>query len=297
MQATTIEHFVPVAAGHALRVLELPPVGAANGMTIVCLHGVFSDARFFCDHNQQGAASFFAARGYRVFVGNFRGHGGSRWPVGRRRWNWSFDTLAGADVPALLHFAATRARGPCFALGHSLGGCALLAALAINPPLQRLLAGAIVLSAAINDYSDGGRSKRLQLPLAAILARGCGHFPARRLHLGPDDEPPLLMQQFRDWAAHGAFRSVDHQVDYWEALREVTLPVYAGVGAADTFHASPARARKLVAHLCSTDMTFEVHGRALGLTRDFGHLDVARGAAAEREILPRVDAWLRRHDR
>ena len=69
-------------------------------------------------------------------------------------------------------------------------------------------------------------------------------------------------------------------------------PVLAGVGAADRFHASPARGRRLVAALGSADASFLELGRAGGLPRDYGHVDVLRGAAAEREVLPLLDAWI-----
>ena len=80
--------------------------------------------------------------------------------------------------------------------------------------------------------------------------------------------------------------------DYWQALGAVELPVYAGIGAADVFHASPARAKKLVDRLGSKDVTFEVFGRSHGFDHDFSHHDVAAGKRAVEVVLPRVHAWM-----
>jgi pimeloyl-ACP methyl ester carboxylesterase len=148
------------------------------------------------------------------------------------------------------------------------------------------------MSAAVNDYRDGGLPKQAQIRSAALISRVVGRFPARALRQGRWDEPAGLMRQFADWAPNGAFRSADGKTDYWRALGQVTLPVLVGVGAGDAFHASPARARKLADHLGGrTD--FVVFGRETGLSWDPGHYDVVRGARAEAEALPRVVAWMR----
>lgn len=291
----TRDHFTPSAGGHELHVQELAPAaGAANGAAVLCLHGVFSDSRFFYNAKGQGAGRYLADQGYRVFLGNLRGHGKSRRPAGAgKRLDWSFDTYVEADVPALVNFAAAQHEGPLFGLFHSFGGYTALAALGVDPGLQARLAGVAVLAAAVNDYSDGGLSKRIQIPLSSVIARVLGRLPGKRLGLGPADEPPMLMRQFAQWAAGGSFCSVDGARDYWQALGAVELPVYAGIGAADRFHASPARAKKLVEHLGSKDVTFEVFGREQGFEHDFSHHDIAAGRRAVEVVLPRVHGWMR----
>lgn len=290
------EHWVPSSGGHELYVQDLPPgTGASpDAAAVLCLHGIFSDSRFFYNRSRpHDTARWFAARGYRVFLGNLRGHGRSRWPDGKLRWDWNFDTYVNSDIPALIDFAANAHPGPLFLLGHSFGGYAAMAALGVQPALQARLRGACTLAAAVNDYSDGGLAKRIELPLASLLARCMGRMPARRLRLGPCDEPPALMAQIARWARHGSFRSLDGAKDYWQLVGRVTLPVYAGVGAADRFHASPARARKLLDHLGGRDRTFQVFGQRDGFARDFGHFDLATGRAAAEAVFPRVDAWMR----
>jgi pimeloyl-ACP methyl ester carboxylesterase len=173
-----------------------------------------------------------------------------------------------------------------------MAGYAALAALGVDPALQEQLAGVVTLSSAVNDYSDGGLPKRAQLTIAPILSRLVGRFPARALRQGRWDEPAGLMRQFADWAPDGSFRSADAKTDYWQALGQVRLPVLVGIGAGDTFHASPVRARKLADHLGGR-AELAVLGRETGLTWDPGHFDVIRGARAQAQVLPRVVAWLR----
>jgi predicted alpha/beta hydrolase len=260
--------------------------------TLLLIHGVFFDGRFFLNARGEGLARFFLARNYRVLVGDFRAHGKSRWPEGKRRWDWSFDEYAQEDMAALVTHARKVQAGPLFVLCHSMGGYVALAGLGCRPELQEGLSGIAILAAAVNDYSDGGLRKRIMIPAGRLISAMVGRFPARRLSLGADDEPPALMKQFAEWASQGSFASRDGRVDYWRALGEVRIPVFSGIGAADIFHASPARARKLFDRLGSADKEFVIFGRSEGQSRDFGHVDIAKGEAAEREVLPRIDGWM-----
>lgn len=293
MDRVVQDHWIPTSEGHELHVAELAPQASpACGASVLCLHGVFSDSRFFVGHAGGGAGRYLADQGFRVFLGDLRGHGRSRWPAGRHRWNWSFDTCVRHDIPDLIRFAADRNPGPLFMLAHSFGGCALLAALGTDPTLQQRLAGVSMLGAAVNDCTDGGLSKRIQLSLSSLVATLCGRMPARLLRLGPSDEPAALMRQFRQWAVRGTFETLDRQHDYWDTLAAVTVPVYAGVGVLDNFHATPARARKLVDALGSHDITFEIFGRAQGCSIDFGHINIATGHHAEQDVFPRLRHWM-----
>ncbi len=284
--------FIPTSDGHSLQLRSVEPdAAAANGAAVLLIHGLFSDSRFFLGAGDQGPARYLAERGYKVFLGELRGHGRSKRPGPRH--DWGFDAYARHDIPDLVRAARARHDGPLFLLCHSMSGYAALVGLALDPDLQQQLSGVITLSSAVNDYSDGGLKKRLMVGLGATLGALLGRFPAKALKQGPADEPGKLMRQFAAWARDGSFTSEDGRTDYWRALADLKLPIYAGIGQADVFHASPARGRKLVDHLGSPDKTFAVLGTGAGLQRDFGHVDVARGRSAEAEVYPAIDAWMR----
>jgi predicted alpha/beta hydrolase len=289
----TSEHWVPSSDAHELHVRRLQPPSAGPGApAVLFLAGQFTDAGLFLSRSGQGPARTFTEAGFVAYLASLRGHGASRRP-GRRRYDWNFDTYVRHDLPDLIRETAHRHDGPLFVLAHSMAGYATLAALGVDPTLQELLTGVVTLSSAVNDYTDGGLSKRFGLTAAPVLAGLLGRFPARALRQGRWDEPAGLMRQFAQWAPTGAFRSADARTDYWQALGQVRLPVLVGVGAADRFHASPGRARKLADHL-GGPVEYVVFGRETGLSWEPGHFDVLRGSRADAEVLPRVIAWLRR---
>ncbi|MEZ4428996.1 MAG: alpha/beta fold hydrolase [Nannocystaceae bacterium] len=284
--------FVASSDGHELQLRSIRPAQAEDGAVILCVHGLFSDSRSFLGGGDQGPARALAERGHVVYLGELRGHGRSRGPR-PRGGGWGFDAYARADIPALIRAVHVEEQRPIFLFCHSMAGYAALVGIALDPELQGLLAGVILLSSAVNDYSDGGLKKVAMIKLGAVLGRLLGRFPAKTLKMGPSDEPGRLMRQFAEWADDRSFRSEDGSIDYWRALAEVRVPIFAGIGEADVFHASPARGRRLVEHLGSDDKTFVVLGRSSGLSRDFGHVDVLRSRFAEAEVLPQIDAWIR----
>lgn len=259
---------------------------------ILCLHGLFSDGRFFLNAKQKGPSSVFLEHGYQVYVGELRGHGQSKWPPSLRKWNWSFDEYVQQDIPALINAASELHEGPLFVLAHSIAGYALLVSLGLDSALHSKVSGVCVLASAVNDYSEMGIRKRLMFHFAVFLGSILGYFPARFLRMGVSDEPANLMKQFVKWAPKCQFASLQGDIDYWQCLNRVTLPVWAGVGTADRFHASVRRGRVLVDKLSSTDKKFVEIGMKSGFSYDFDHIGVLRGAAAEREVLPQLIAWM-----
>ena len=295
MLIETVDHWVP-SGGHGLYLQEIPAAdGKDNGVGVLFLHGAFSNQRLFFNHDQQGAGRYFHELGYPVFLGNMRGHGRSRWPGHPPHdWSWSFDDYVEADIPALLGFVGKHEAGPLFVVGHGLGGYAAAVSLGLFPELQRQVSGLVLLASAINDYRDGDKGRRLELPLARLLSRLHGRMPGRPLRLGPADEPPGLIRQFSQWAEQGSFKSLDGQVDYAEVLAQVTLPVYAAVGEGDTHQASSARVKQLVQRFPGRDHFVQVFGPQHGYPRRFGHYDIVVGRHADEIVFPAVEAWMRR---
>lgn len=287
--------FIETDDGHSLALRDVAPTAGHAAAAVLCLHGLFSDSRFFLNRAGQGPAGVLLEHGYRLFLGELRGHGRSRWPKGGgRRWGWGFDEYVRHDLPALVRAARARHQGPLYILCHSMSGYAMLASLGLCASLRADVAGVCLVASAVNDYSEYPLVKRVAFTLSDWITRVTGRFPARLLRVGVSDEPHLLFRQFRQWARDGGFASRDGVVDYWRALREVDLPVWAAVGSADRFHASVPRGRRLLAELgtATSEVEFVELGRCSGFSRDYGHVDAVRGEAARNEVWPRLVQWL-----
>lgn len=263
-----------------------------QGIGLLCLHGLFSDGRFFYNSGNSGPAAYFLEQGHQIYIGEFRGHGKSQGIDRKLPREWSFDHYVEQDIPCLIDHVCSIHQGPLYVIAHSLGGYALLASLGRLPHLQHRISGACIFSSAVNDYSEHALSKRIIFNASVALSQICGHFPSRFLRLGVSDAPYGLMRQFLEWANRSTFTNRHGDVDYWKALERVTVPVWAAVGSADKFHASPARAKKMLARLGSAEKIFIEPGLSSGFSRDFGHIDVIRSSAAAKEILPLLLAWI-----
>ena len=119
----------------------MPGVGVA-GPPALLVHGFAQNRRAFLSGPVPG---LLAARGVRVFVGELRGHGLSRFdvagrPFGARR---SLDDHVDRDLPALVeHVLRLTGERRLHYMGHSMGGLVGLALLGRSPPFISLTAWA-----------------------------------------------------------------------------------------------------------------------------------------------------------
>jgi alpha-beta hydrolase superfamily lysophospholipase len=191
-QATQAAQWVVTEDGVKLNLRTINPDHGGHSIALLCLHGLFSDGRFFYNSGNSGPGAYFLKEGYHVFIGELRGHGHSRSPTGKLPRDWSFDDYIQQDIRCLIEHVCSVHQGPIYVIAHSFGGYALLASLGNRPELQRHVSGACIFSSAVNDYSEHGLSKRIFFNLAVALSTLCGYFPARRLRLGVSDAPAAL---------------------------------------------------------------------------------------------------------
>jgi pimeloyl-ACP methyl ester carboxylesterase len=259
--------------------------------TLVFLHGVFSDSRFFLSSKGSGPAEFFIDENTNIVLFDFRDHGKSHNKDSKRLYQWSFDTLINQDIPAVIHFCQQEFSCPIDFVAHSFGGYVLLASIATHHELQRYCNKISLIGTAINDFSDGPFSKRLQFYFAHYLSMVLGYFPASTLKIGPSNASKQLMKQFLVWAKSRTFCSLDHSIDYWELLQRVDVPVLSLIGQNDMYHATPKRAKFLFDKLKNQTNRFVVCGRENGFLRDYSHFDIVNSKQAYSEILPLVKNW------
>lgn len=228
-----------------------------------------------------------AARGWRVFVLDTRGHGASQRPAPGD--DWRFDHWARRDIPAAArHLLDYTGVDRIHMVGHSAGGAALLASVAGQPELRPRAASLAVIGTPL-PWLQPWRGVGARLIRWASL--GLGRFPARALGLGPEDELKGVMSQWMRWNLRGDWTG-DDGIDYSARLADLRTPFLSVAGTGDRFFAPPAACHGLFEQVGAADRTFAVFGTEHGHRRDYGHADLIVSRDAQAEVWPLLLDWL-----
>jgi len=251
--------------------------------TVVMAHAMFARQSAF-----RWLAAMFRDRGWRVVTFDFRGHGKSPCST------YGYDDFVQRDLPAVIECVHARAeRKPVALVGHSLGGHVALAAQGCG--LCNL--DAIVLVASnvwLRDFEPNGiiwMAKRNILEGFVRTARRIGHFPARALRLGSDDESLAYVEDLARFGLDGRWCSRDGSRDYRAALGEVTIPIYSIASDGDRINARPACVERMLSR-CRGPLHVDRVRKSDDGTRPPGHGAVLTSERA-RTAYERAEAFLR----
>ncbi|MBH3385231.1 alpha/beta fold hydrolase [Pseudomonas juntendi] len=259
----------------------------AQGVPVILLHGSFSNRRFWYSPKGIGLGAYLARAGFDVWIPEMRGHG-----LSPRNAAWRHNSVAGYardDLPTINAFVREKAGQAPHWVGHSLGGTTLVAALGGG-----FLTADQVASVAL----FGTQVSRVYWPLkvppvawgAKWLLKRWGQISGPRFKRGPEDEPLGLALESLRW--HGLFgRFGDKKQDWWAGLAEVDVPLLAVAGAGD-FQDPVWACRKLFEQLGGERKQFLRLGREEGFEA-FGHVDMLVSKAAQVQVWPLVERWLR----
>lgn len=313
-------HTVATADGAAVHLVRYP----AAGPPVVMVHGISSNHRTWDLDPEHSLARALQARGYDAWLLDLRGHGlATHDAQGRRqRAGWTMDDYGRYDLPAAIdHVRAATGHDRVGYVGHSMGG--MVAAIYNALHGDDALAALVVVGSPV----DFGHPEPL-LGLAAgsspvattfsptlatpVMARAAALAPRLPLLVDPllfasdnvDEDTRKRMyrsivspmsrgelQQLRGMMAGGGFTSADGTVDYAQALAGLRTPLLVIAGRGD--HIAPVdRVTPWIELSGSTEESLFIASRANGLSHDYGHLDLAMGEAAPREIHPRIVEWM-----
>ncbi|RQB84956.1 alpha/beta fold hydrolase [Pseudomonas aeruginosa] len=262
--------------------------GERRGPPVILLHGSFSNRRFWYSPRALGLGPYLARAGFDVWLPEMRGHGLSIRNDGYRD-NRVAD-YARYDLPALASFIHEQCGQPAHWIGHSLGGVVLAAGLGGG-----YLDQARIASVALFGSQVSTAHWLFRLPMAGILARlllrRVDALSGSRWRQGPEDEPVGVALEVLRW--HGLFgRFGEPGNDWWKGLAAVDVPLLAVAGAGDRQDPSWA-CRKLFEQFASSEREYLLLGREAGYAEDYGHIEMLIGKAAQLEVWPLVERWLR----
>lgn len=322
---TTTEDGWELAISHYAPPADSPAVG----LPVLLCHGLGSNRLAFDIDPQYSLARGLAEQGFDVYAIDLRGHGLSEKPAQRSRksWGWGFNTYCDQDIPAAID-AVLKISGKkkLHFIGHSMGGILLYSHAALLNAKGKACASTKIQSgitiASSLDYSCSTsffhRIVRLA-PITHLVPSVPMNWPAlfsswaARFHHAFID--PVLVARnnveldcYRKMAANSihpisapVLREMAGAIDgsgmkassglmYADVLEEkgYLFPVLSLSGTADIQCPPDVAARFGTEHL--------VFGKEYGQEEEYGHNDLIMGKSAEREVWPKIYAWLLRHE-
>ncbi|CAJ1965288.1 unnamed protein product [Sphenostylis stenocarpa] len=150
---TCEEHKVTTKDGYILSLQRMPTGRSgqkADKPPVLLQHGIFSDASTWLVNSPDESLGFILAdNGYDVWFANVRGTKYSNGhtslnPNDQGYWDWSWDELAGYDLPAFVQYVYNYTGQKMHYAGHSLGTLMALAAFSQGQVLNMLRSAALL---------------------------------------------------------------------------------------------------------------------------------------------------------
>ena len=281
---TSEQFIIPVAAGGAVSgILRTPSDGLPAAAVVI------HSATAVAQRLYAGFAEYLCANGFAVLTYDYRGIGASGSP--KRNRHLRMRDWMEQDVPAAAAWMAGRFPGlPQFAVGHSLGGQALVLGNGTDD-----LAGFVAVG------SHGGvtravevRRERLRVTLVLrvvgpLCARLLGFAPARRLGLG-EDMPGTAVLEWSGWSRRPGYFFDDPSMHAAKRAASVRTDVLA-VGLSDDLWATPTQIGPFFSHLVNARVERRNYTPDDGGVPAIGHMGFFRRGMKDK-LWPDILTWL-----
>ncbi|HKY64275.1 MAG TPA: alpha/beta fold hydrolase [bacterium] len=270
-----------------------------EGEPIFLLHGSIENGRIFYSESGKGLGPYLAQAGFDVYVGDLRGRGLSRPPIGRHSRYGQTEAIL-EDLPAFLsEIRRRRGRPPRHWVAHSWGGVLLMALYARSPEWRAGLESVLCFGTK-RRIAVFNREKFLKIDLfwnlaAPLLARIYGYLPMVEWKMGSDNETASSLRQNRAWVKAGS-PWVDPQdgFDYGEALRSAPPPpTFHFAAIKDAYLGHPEDVQDFIRETKPRGLKYHLLSRENGQRHDYGHIDMLTHPDAPQDHFPMALDWLK----
>ncbi len=268
------------------------------GPPVFLLHGSVENGRVFYSNNGKGLAPFLARHGLDVYVGELRGRGRSRPPIGRHAQYGQTEAIC-EDLPTMVQ-AIQELRGdvPQHWIFHSWGGVLAFSMLARRPEwiprVESITCLATKRRIRVFNLKKFFIIDLLWNRLARFITSLWGFLPAKSLGMGSDNETKKSHLQNVLWVrAASPWLDSDDQFNYGEKIQGLDLPPTLHlVGSRDAYLGNPKDVRDFLSETGTKKFHYELLSRKNGHRRDYDHLDILTHPDAEQDHFPMILRWI-----
>ncbi|MEJ6473267.1 alpha/beta fold hydrolase [Pseudoalteromonas piscicida] len=289
---------IDIEDGHQLHLRYIAKPNS-NGPIVFFMHGAVENGKIFYTESNKGLAPFLAEHGYRCFVGDLRGRGGSIPQIDPDAHYGQTESIL-HEIPEMLNFIEQYAGNrPEYWVAHSWGGVLM------NSVLARFTDEIAHVKACV--YFGSKRSLHNKHPskllkanliwfnLAHYFSKKHGYLPAKKLGWGSDDESVKSHAQSADWAKKNPWIDSDDGFDYAKALQQTKLPPTLHIaGVKDKALAQPVDIQAFINESGKGIQTLKIYGKKHGHKHDYGHIDMLTHKHARDDQFKDLLAWFER---
>ena len=291
--------FVDIGEGHKLHLRHIYNAEKAGSMVFL-LHGAVENGKIFYTESNKGLAPFLAEHGYRCFVADLRGRGGSVPQIDPTAQYGQTESIL-HEVPAMLDYIeAEFSARPCYWVAHSWGGV-LMNSVFARFPQEIDKVNACVYFGSKRSLHNNHPSKLLTANLiwfkmAHYYAKKHGYLPAKQLGWGSDDESLKSHAQSAQWAQKRPWVDSDDGFNYAQALQQLSLPPTLHIaGVNDKALAQPIDIKAFIEESGNGVQEMRVYGKKFGHGHNYGHIDMLTSKHAHNDQFKDLLEWFARY--
>lgn len=281
------QHIIEANDGVILSLLRIKREENCDAPPAVLVHGTYSNRRFWITEKGKGFAPYLYNHGFDVWIVESRGHGYSK--NSDISSEFIADDVIEHDLPAISNYISTINSKLQNWVTHSYGGLYLIGALSRFSNIQAKTNSVVMFGTQL----DFGQ-KYLKIPVISWALKKTtsliGNFPAQKLGMGTENEPPGIMNQIFEWKSSKGWVSKSGY-HYKSGLHKVTAPILSITCLGDKIDPWQG-CEKFIDTIGSDTKLFWNLSKSNGWKDDYGHAEMVVSKKAQEFVWPKVVEWI-----
>lgn len=319
-------YFTTTADGWKLAIHHYRPENPNGSIPVILCHGLSANRFIFDMEQAPSLACYLRDNGYDVWVPELRGSGMSDSPglfSSCCSYTWGYEDHLKYDIPAIIGFVTKESLSDKVKwVGHSMGGMLIYSHIArqkdsritsvttigapvdFNKMADNVFEGLVKLKFLlklfpVNPLPFLGRllvpviSEKISFVHGLYFKTNIKPYVARSLSAVGSEliSPSMLWLDMANFFETGQFLAPDG-ISVLKKIQDSEIPIYVIAGSKDAVAPVDSVIKATESNVSSGVRRLLVAGLDAGFEQEYGHIDLALGLRAHREIYPRIHSWL-----